>query len=52
MITDLAIKKEAGMAVTVEKVTDWRLVPPETVAGCLARDTVGFNIIEKTASNN
>lgn len=52
MITDLAIKKEAGMAVTVEKVTDWRLVPPETVAGCLARDTVGFNIIEKAASNN
>lgn len=47
MITDLALRKEMDMAVSVKPVTAWRLVPEKVVNACLANDTVNFNIMNQ-----
>jgi len=51
MLTDLALRHELGIPVTVRNITRWKLVPEETVSGCLAKDTVDFNIIGKQTSH-
>ena len=51
MLTDLALRHEMDIAVTVKKTSRWKLVPEEIVSGCLAKDTVDFNIIETQTSH-
>ena len=51
MLTDLALRHEMNIAVTVKKTSRWKLVPEEIVSGCLAKDTVDFNIIETQTSH-
>ena len=46
MITDFATRKEGGLRVNVRRFSNWKLIPGQTVADCLARDTVQLNIIE------
>lgn len=43
MITALALNRETGQEYRVPKATDWKLVPRDIVAGCLAKDTVSSN---------
>jgi len=47
MITRIALTREAGMAYTVPVMSQWKLVPQDIVSGCLAKDTVNFNIMQK-----
>lgn len=47
MITEFALKRLAGKEVDVRKVCNWRLVPEQIVAGCLAHDTIDFSIINE-----
>lgn len=47
MITRIALSREAGAAYTVPVESHWKLVPPDIVSECLAKDTVGFNIMPK-----
>lgn len=51
LLTDLALKREADMPVKVRKTTSWYLVPAGVVSDCLAKDTVGFNIMNTQTSN-
>lgn len=46
IITDFATRKEGGLRVNVRRFSNWKLIPGQTVADCLARDTVQLNIIE------
>ena len=52
MLTDMALRHEMDMAVSVNKTTKWKLVPEDIVSACLAKDTVNFNIIQKQTSHN
>lgn len=47
MITEFALKCKAGKKVDVRKVCNWRLVPEQIVAGCLAHDTIDFHVINE-----
>ena len=47
MITDLALKYKVGKKADVRKVCNWRLVPEQIVAGCLAKDTINFHVINE-----
>lgn len=47
MITRIALSREADKAYTVPVESQWKLVPQDIVSGCLAKDTVGFNIMQK-----
>lgn len=47
MLTNLALCHEMGRAYTVPEKSNWKLVPEDIVSECLAKDTVGFNIIQK-----
>ena len=47
MITRIALSREADKAYTVPVESNWKLVPLEIVSECLAKDTVGFNIMPK-----
>ena len=47
MITRISLSREAGMAYAVPVMSQWKLVPQDIVSGCLAKDTVGFNIMPK-----
>ena len=51
MLTDLSLRQETGQSLTVREMTNWKLVPENIVSGCLASDTVGFNIIQTQTSN-
>lgn len=51
MLTDLALRHEMDQSVKVKKITNWKLVPEDIVSGCLAKDTIGFNIIKTQTSN-
>ena len=46
MITDLALSRESGVPYSVRKSYRYKLVPENIVSGCLARDTVNFNIMQ------
>ena len=47
MITRIALSRDADMAYRIPVVSQWKLVPQDIVSGCLAKDTVGFNIMPK-----
>ena len=47
MITAFALKKEVGKEVDVRRVCNWKLVPEQIVAGCLAHDTIDFHVINE-----
>lgn len=47
MMTNLALKYETGQPYFAKRMTNWKLVPDDIVSGCLANDTVDFNIIQK-----
>lgn len=51
LLTDLALKQEDNVPVKVRKVTNWKLVPVKVASDCLAKDTVGFNIMHTQTSN-
>lgn len=46
MITDLALSKESGVPYSARSSYRYRLVPQDIVSGCLAKDTVNFNIMQ------
>ena len=50
MLTDLALRHEVGIPVKVNKTTNWKLLPESIVSDCLAKDTIGFNIINTQTS--
>ena len=50
MLTDLALRHDMGLKVSAPGNSKWKLVPEDIVSGCLAKDTVNFNIIEKRTS--
>lgn len=47
MITRIALSREAERPYTVPVMSQWKLVPRDIVSSCLAKDTVGFNIMPK-----
>ena len=47
MITDFTLKHEVGKKVNVRNVCNWSLVPEQIAAGCLARDTIDFYVINE-----
>ena len=42
MLTDFALKREAGKSVNPGKVCNWRLIPEKVVSGYLATDTLSL----------
>ena len=46
LITTLSLSHEAGNDYKAPKMTDWKLVPQDIVSACLAKDTIGFNIMQ------
>lgn len=50
MLTDLQLRNEMGMKVSVREQTKWKLVPEEIVSSCLAKDTLDFNIVQNQTS--
>lgn len=47
MITEFTLKRIAGKEVDVRRVCNWKLVPEQIVAGCLAHDTIDFHVINE-----
>lgn len=45
MLTELALKHEAGNSVRIRPVSNWKLIPENVVNSCLSVDTVSFSII-------
>ena len=50
ILTDLALRHEVGAEVSVKNRANWKLVPEDVVSGCLAKDTVNYNIIQTRTS--
>ena len=45
MLTDMQLRNEMGIKVSVAPNKNWKLVPEDIVSSCLAKDTVNFNIL-------
>ena len=50
MLTDMQLRNEMGIKVSVAPNKNWKLVPEDLVSSCLANDTVNFNIVPKQTS--
>ena len=52
MLTDMALKHDSGMTLSVSSNSKWKLIPEDIVSDCLAKDTVNLNNNVKRTSLN